>query len=183
MQFCNGWLVEGYYGDRQSAEEALWLMYNTESDPKCANVIMTAIKELGSYPTQNSGLYAMNPAMQMEHRMQQTRADLALLDADWEVQTAGDQGQTRPVEFTLAPAYPNPFNPVTHLDLVLPEAGLVEAHAYNVLGQRVQTLISGHVEAGSRQMMLDGSRLATGLYVVQVEWKNQLKQQKVLLVK
>jgi predicted outer membrane repeat protein len=183
MQFCNGWLVEGYYGDRQSAEEALWLMYNTESDPKCANVIMTAIKELGSYPIQNSGLYAMNPAMQMEHRMQQTRADLALLDADWEVQTAGDQGQTRPVEFTLAPAYPNPFNPVTHLDLVLPEAGLVEAHAYNVLGQRVQTLISGHVEAGSRQMMLDGSRLATGLYVVQVEWKNQLKQQKVLLVK
>lgn len=53
-------------------------------------------------------------------------------------------------------AYPNPFNPKTQLDYVVPRKGMVELAIFNARGERVRTLVSGEVAAGSYSMTWDG---------------------------
>ena len=50
--------------------------------------------------------------------------------------------------FELASAYPNPFNPSTTISYALPQAADVRLDIYNVMGQRVRTLVAAHQPAG-----------------------------------
>lgn len=52
--------------------------------------------------------------------------------------------------------YPNPFNPSTKMDYVVPRKGMVELVIFNARGERVRTLVSGEVAAGSYSMNWDG---------------------------
>ena len=48
-----------------------------------------------------------------------------------------------PADFELKQNYPNPFNMSTTLQFGIPEAGNVYLDIYNILGQKVRTLLSG----------------------------------------
>ena len=52
-----------------------------------------------------------------------------------------------PNQFSLGSAYPNPFNPSTTIELNVPEDGFISVKVYNVMGQLVQTLAEGQMEA------------------------------------
>jgi hypothetical protein len=69
-----------------------------------------------------------------------------------------------PTEFTLKQNYPNPFNPSTTIDFAVPQASHVLVEVYNLLGQRVATLVNETMPAGfySRRFAADG--LTSGLY-------------------
>jgi subtilisin-like proprotein convertase family protein len=69
----------------------------------------------------------------------------------------------------LARNYPNPFSPLTRLRFGLPSAGQVELAVYNVNGQRLTTLASGHYPAGVHTAAWDGTDnagrpVASGIY-------------------
>jgi len=53
-----------------------------------------------------------------------------------------------PKEFALSQNYPNPFNPTTSIKYALPVDSKLTMEIYNVLGQRVRTLVSDNVVAG-----------------------------------
>ncbi len=53
-----------------------------------------------------------------------------------------------PHVYSLAPAYPNPFNPVTTLSYGLPEDALVNIKVYDLLGKNVATLVNDVKTAG-----------------------------------
>jgi len=69
-----------------------------------------------------------------------------------------------PTEFTLKQNYPNPFNPSTTIDFAVPQASHVLVEVYNLLGQRVATLVNETMPAGfySRRFAADG--LTSSLY-------------------
>ncbi|MBD3232822.1 MAG: T9SS type A sorting domain-containing protein [candidate division Zixibacteria bacterium] len=69
-----------------------------------------------------------------------------------------------PNRFTLIGNYPNPFNAVTTISYELPEAADVTLSVYNLLGQKVVTLMDGVKEAGVHQIQLDASNYSSGLY-------------------
>lgn len=73
-----------------------------------------------------------------------------------------------PDEFGLEANYPNPFNPATTIPFTLPESADVTVEVYNTVGQRIGTLATGEYEAGSHQVDFDGSRLASGVYLIRV---------------
>jgi hypothetical protein len=63
----------------------------------------------------------------------------------------------QPSGFTLGQAYPNPFNPVTHIDFSLAGEGSTRLVVYDVLGRTVRTLITGQdMTAGFYSVSWDG---------------------------
>ena len=89
------------------------------------------------------------------------------------------------VDFQLKAAYPNPFNPTTNLQLVLPEAGYVSVKIYNLVGQEVATLADGMMEAnsGGYTFQWNASNMASGVYLVRAEGAGQVATQKLMLLK
>ncbi|MBT3233265.1 MAG: T9SS type A sorting domain-containing protein [Calditrichaeota bacterium] len=86
-------------------------------------------------------------------------------------------------EFRLSPAYPNPFNSTTTIEYALPFAAEVTLNLYNLSGQRVETLVSGRLQAGVHRTMLDAGDLASGLYFIKLDGVRQSVTQKIMLVK
>ncbi len=66
-----------------------------------------------------------------------------------ELTTANKNNGNLPTSFTLNQNYPNPFNPETTIDYVVAQSGHVELSIYNILGDKIKTLVSGYQAAGS----------------------------------
>lgn len=75
---------------------------------------------------------------------------------------------TLPSEFCLRQNYPNPFNPSTMLRYSLPVESNVQLVVYNSLGQKVSSLVNERKNAGSYEVLLDGSLLSSGVYLYSI---------------
>jgi hypothetical protein len=76
----------------------------------------------------------------------------------------GDRASSQPGAFRLEQNYPNPFNPKTFINYQLPITNKVDLSIYNLLGQKVVTLVSKKQKAGPHQVEWDASRFASGVY-------------------
>jgi len=76
----------------------------------------------------------------------------------------GNPASSSLVSFRLRQNYPNPFNPTTIINYELPITNNVDLSIYNLLGQKVVTLVSEKQKAGHHQVEWDASRFATGIY-------------------
>ena len=79
-----------------------------------------------------------------------------------------ESGQALPKTFALLQNYPNPFNPLTMISYQLPVISEVELNIYNLLGQKVATLVKEEQTAGYQQVEWDASRFSSGLYYYQI---------------
>jgi M6 family metalloprotease-like protein len=70
-----------------------------------------------------------------------------------------------PQHVMLYQNFPNPFNPSTAIRYSIPDAGHVLLKVYNMLGQEVATLVNANQQANTYEVELDGSNLASGVYV------------------
>ncbi len=89
---------------------------------------------------------------------------------------------------TLIGNSPNPFNPSTRISYQLEQADHVVLAVYNILGQKVQTLVDGFQGAGVQSVVwngrnADGSTASSGLYFYRLESQNVVQTQKMLLTK
>ena len=69
-----------------------------------------------------------------------------------------------PDAFNLSQNYPNPFNPSTMINYELPITNYVELAVYNMLGQKIRTLVNGRQEAGKHSVTFTATTLASGVY-------------------
>ncbi len=74
-----------------------------------------------------------------------------------------------PAFLELYPNYPNPFRGSTTITFGLPQAMRATLVVYNLLGQRVATLVDGQLPAGRYQIVFDASALPAGLYQYRLE--------------
>jgi hypothetical protein len=93
-----------------------------------------------------------------------------------------------PDRFELYQNYPNPFNPSTEIRFSLPSAGEVRLEVYNMLGQKVATLVDGYLEAGEHIAIWEGTDLAgrpvsTGVYLYRLQSGDLTASKKMLLLK
>ncbi|MBI5473109.1 MAG: T9SS type A sorting domain-containing protein [Ignavibacteriae bacterium] len=94
-----------------------------------------------------------------------------------------DDLRPMPTEFALSQNYPNPFNPTTVIKYALPKATHVTIGVYNILGQRVATLVDEQKDAGFHQVTLNGSSLASGVYIYRMSADKFETVKKLMLVK
>lgn len=78
---------------------------------------------------------------------------------------------------------PNPFNPTTAIRYQLPAEGHVQLRVFNVSGRLVTTLVDGWREAGTHEVMFDGSRLASGVYIYRITAGSWSSSEKMILLK
>jgi hypothetical protein len=84
----------------------------------------------------------------------------------------------------LGAAYPNPFNPSTKFELVVGRDQRVKIDVINALGQRVQRLFDGEMEANKpTNFTFQAGTLPTGLYFYRVVGENFAQTRQMLLVK
>jgi hypothetical protein len=88
-----------------------------------------------------------------------------------------------PSSFSLNQNYPNPFNPSTKISFNLSNAGKTSLSVFNVLGQKVATLIDKELTEGYHEVQFDASTLSTGVYFYKLESGNNLEIKKMMLLK
>jgi len=92
-----------------------------------------------------------------------------------------------PASFALD-NYPNPFNPATEIRYQLPEAVEVQIVVYNLLGQKVQTLVNGRQQAGAYTVRWEGvneqnQAVPSGMYFLRMKAGKFVADRKLLLLK
>jgi hypothetical protein len=94
----------------------------------------------------------------------------------------------RPAGFSISQNYPNPFNPVTEFKLSLPRASFVKMEIFNILGQKLKTLIDGDLGAGDYVVDWDGTdergrEVSSGIYFYRMTADGFSDVRKMVLLK
>ncbi len=93
-----------------------------------------------------------------------------------------------PKVFSLSQNYPNPFNPITEIKYALPEECYVKLSIYNVLGQKVITLVNESQRAGYKIVRWDsrsqsGNEVVSGVYFYRLEAGDFVETKKMVLIR
>jgi flagellar hook assembly protein FlgD len=100
----------------------------------------------------------------------------------------GDETEAMPTKYALHQNYPNPFNPSTTIKYDLKAKTDVKLTIYNVLGQKVRTLVNMNQSAGFKNIVWDGlndvgEQVSTGVYIYRIEADNFVKSRKMVFMK
>jgi len=112
---------------------------------------------------------------------------LLIGDSEW-AQKQGDGIPLRPTEFDLAQNYPNPFNPETTIRYRLTQQESVTLDVFNLLGQKVRTLVNETVDAGAHSVRWDGRDAngyptASGVYLYRLQAGEFTATRKMMLIR
>jgi hypothetical protein len=110
----------------------------------------------------------------------------ALGDLNWfpeQLTGVSERPTPVPMEFGLNQNYPNPFNPTTKINFMLATASNVKLTVYNMLGQKVATLVDTRMSAGPQSVVFDASSLSSGVYFYHLDAGKFSSDKKMLLMK
>jgi len=100
-----------------------------------------------------------------------------------DIQTSIRIQEDIPRVFKLHNNYPNPFNPTTTIKYDLPRTMKADVSVYNVLGQKVATLIAGIQNEGNHSVEWDASQLAAAPYFIKLQADEFIQIKKSILLK
>jgi hypothetical protein len=100
----------------------------------------------------------------------------------WELDFT-DLAELVPARFALGPAFPNPFNPSTHLPFVLEKAGHARLTIVDLRGAQVAVLVDGWSLAGSQEAVWHATGHGSGVYLAVLEAEGRRLVTRLTLVK
>jgi hypothetical protein len=123
--------------------------------------------------------------------MDNTGGDYDDISADFTIQesTASvKESEEYPQIFALYPNYPNPFNPITLISYELSTVSDVQLTIYNLLGQRVKSLVNERQSVGIYQVQWDGrdikgESVSSGIYLYRLQAGSFIQTRKMVLVR
>jgi len=105
--------------------------------------------------------------------------NLVVVDVDDDLQP--------PIQFELFQNYPNPFNPSTKIKYSLPEVSQVRLEVFNILGERVSTLVNEEQNPGFHTVDFNiysgGRGIASGFYIYRIQAGEYVETKKMILLK
>jgi hypothetical protein len=117
--------------------------------------------------------------------LHQALADLGMYPTG--VESLEDE-EGSPASFSLKQNYPNPFNPGTVIEYSLPKGSSVEIVVYNILGQKVRTLLDECQRAGRHRVLWDGrddkgKEVSSGIYLYRIKTSEFAQTKKMVLLR
>ena len=88
-----------------------------------------------------------------------------------------------PSDYKLEQNYPNPFNPATKITFGIPKSGLVKLEIYDLLGQKISTLINEEMPAGYHSVDFDAKDFSSGIYIYLLSVNDLMISKKMILLK
>jgi len=121
------------------------------------------------------------------HGLGSDRADMGAYggrNSGWPTGIEDDEnGLLIPKRFLLLQNYPNPFNSATVIEYQVPVNGYLKLDIYNMLGQKLATLVDSKQHAGYRSVIWDASGVSSGLYFYKLTAGDRTETKKMMLVK
>jgi hypothetical protein len=101
-----------------------------------------------------------------------------------------DVNEIKPDKFSfdLGQNFPNPFNPVTEIDYSVERKTHVNISVFNILGQKVATLVDGEKDAGKYEAVWEGiddngDQVASGIYFYKMYTTDFVETRKMVLMR
>jgi flagellar hook assembly protein FlgD len=99
-----------------------------------------------------------------------------------------NENNTIITEFRLSQNYPNPFNPTTTINFTIPHKAKVILEIYNVLGQKIRTMINANLDRGLHEAQWNskndaGNLLGSGVYFYRIKAGKYVAAKKMILLK
>ncbi len=108
---------------------------------------------------------------------------IVLTAADVSLVTGVASEVEKPTAFALHQNYPNPFNPSTSISFDVPKESHVKIELFNLIGQRIVTLVDGHRSTGVHHVRVDASALSSGVYLYRMTAGDFRQTRRMVLVK
>jgi len=88
-----------------------------------------------------------------------------------------------PMEFSLSPTYPNPFNPITRIEYSVPYQTKVSIIIYDLVGREIAKLVNKTQDPGYYSIKWDASSISSGMYFIRMKADTFEASQKSVLIK
>jgi len=89
----------------------------------------------------------------------------------------------KPLVFSLAQNYPNPFTDTTNITFTLPTASQINLSLYDIAGRLVKEVASGFYSSGEHKLTLDSAGLTSGVYILRLTDADQIADCRIVLTK
>ena len=113
-----------------------------------------------------------------------------IIDLNWEDThfTAIEENSDSASTYNLSQNYPNPFNPDTFIEYTIPNSEYVNITVYNVLGEKIKSLVNGKRLAGTHTIKWDGTdsygeSASSGIYFYKIIAGSYVKSHKMHLMR
>ena len=93
------------------------------------------------------------------------------------------ESNIKPEEFYIHRLYPNPFNPVLHINFDLSLSGLAQVDILDIAGSHIETLYSGFLNSGSHNLNWQVEFVPSGIYLLSLKFGEKSLTEKVVLLK
>ena len=168
--------------DYTITHEIEWLTINNENGSIAANTTELILFNISTL-FMNYGEYT--GTVTISTNVGQFNIDVSILVVALAI---GDEITGIPQSFKVHENFPNPFNPVTKVQIDVPEQGHMQVVVHDISGRLITTLLNSDVEPGYHSIKWNGkNRLgataASGVYILNVYLNGQQHSQKMLLVK
>ncbi|MCB2199284.1 T9SS type A sorting domain-containing protein [bacterium] len=184
------------YGRYAAGEHPVFVALNIDDQPHMATIDLSG-QEWGIQPDETyyvSELLTRTSTEVLGSELDSWTVDLPIYGdrvfviSDTLFEVSAPEERAQPLEWSLDANYPNPFNPSTTIRYTVPQTANVKLAVYNLLGQRVATLVDGNRMAGRHSVVWNGTSLgglpvASGLYFYTLEGDGFVQTRKMLLVK
>ncbi len=109
-------------------------------------------------------------------------------DFDTMMPTNVDGITSQPLTFALEQNHPNPFNPETQIRYSIPKSVNVTISVYNLIGQKIATLVNTKKQAGTHEVIWNGRdkfgrQVSSGVYIYHIKAGEFNDTHKMLLMK
>ncbi|NQT26302.1 T9SS type A sorting domain-containing protein [candidate division KSB1 bacterium] len=112
-----------------------------------------------------------------------TGGQLALYFARNKTGIPPNLNESLPRSVILHQNYPNPFNPLTTIAFDLPSEAHVTLKIFDLMGREIATLMDERRIAGHHEALFDASKLASGLYLYQIQASDFSRIRKLIVTK
>ncbi len=97
--------------------------------------------------------------------------------------TAVHEHSIAPLAYRLLENYPNPFNPTTKISYTLAKVSTVTLTIYDILGQRIATLVNGKNEPGEHSISWNALNVPSGIYFYRIVAEDFVQTKKMVVMK